>query len=270
MIGAIPSFIWRPRLERPLFVVGCPRSGTTLLAGLLGLHPDLANLSEGEWIWDPEGFDDPEADHVWSADDATAQRIDVLHRRFEFFRRLEGRPRLLNKRPRSSVRLPFIHRAFPDARIVHVHRDGRAVLRSLLARVEKDPGRRAIPYGGFCKPPDWRARRDGSLEESFAHLWVELVTTIRRHAPLFGERFFELSYAALCRDPRRMLRRIWAFAGLDPEPPPLATVPPFFEDRSRHVFAEWTPERLAAATEIQRDLLVELGYLKDGRDGEGS
>lgn len=264
-VGGIPSWLWNPRIESPIFVIGCPRSGTTLLVNLLALHPDLCNLSEGAEIWAPEDFDDPQVDHVWTADAATDARIDALHRRFEFFRQRAGGGRLLNKRPRSSVRLPFLHRAFPDATILHILRDGRAVVRSLMKRIEGEPERKHLPYGGFCKPANWRDHVDDAPLRRCALQWRDIVLQARRDATLFAPRLLELRYEGLCRRPRDTVERLWKFLGLQHCPEALEGIPPFFENRSRNVFADWEETALDETTKLLGELLKELGYL----DGHG-
>src|SRR5688572_11196365 len=112
--------IWRltaprgVRLDRPVFMIGSPRSGTTVSVKILGRHPELANWSEAGKFWDPDGYDDPDADHAWGAERATPDEIDRLHQRFEYARQIRGgRPRFMNKHPRMSVRLDYLRAAFP-------------------------------------------------------------------------------------------------------------------------------------------------------------
>src|SRR4051794_16959899 len=47
---------WSLRLHNPVFVIGCARSGTTVLSQWLDSHADVANLSEANDIWDPSGY----------------------------------------------------------------------------------------------------------------------------------------------------------------------------------------------------------------------
>ena len=114
------SLAWRAlhptaRLAEPIFLVGSPRSGTTLTVNLFGTHPDVANWSEGGRLWDPIHYHDPEADHHWTAEDATPGQIRRLHRWCEWYRQSHGKARFVNKHPRNSVRIDYLRRVFPDA-----------------------------------------------------------------------------------------------------------------------------------------------------------
>jgi hypothetical protein len=55
LANLMPDF-WISQLHNPIFIIGTARSGTTLLVRLLGSHPDIANWSEANVIWDPTGY----------------------------------------------------------------------------------------------------------------------------------------------------------------------------------------------------------------------
>ncbi len=44
------------KVKNPLFIIGCARSGTSLLTRLLSQHKSIANWSEANDIWDPYGY----------------------------------------------------------------------------------------------------------------------------------------------------------------------------------------------------------------------
>jgi len=203
------------RLVRPIFVIGCPRSGTTLAANMIGLHPELANVSEAGRLWDPRHYDDDNADHFWAPDHATPDEIDRVHRRFEHARRRIGSERrLLNKHPRMSVRLDFLTRAFPDAFYLHVIRDGRAAASSMVQRLARWPERPQHPLGQFVRPKNWRElRRDNPLEEGIL-VWREIVQHVLDAKPQLAPRYMEMRYEDLCADPTRVLRDTLGFLEL--------------------------------------------------------
>lgn len=134
-------------LTKPVFISGCNRGGTTILADLLSEHPDLCNVgaghtySEGQYIWRLR-FPD-RSHHRWAVEpwrsqmrktaaDATPERVTFF--REQFGAAVDGPGRLLEKTPANAVRIPFIAACFPDAFFVHVIRDGRDTVCSLMAR----------------------------------------------------------------------------------------------------------------------------------------
>ena len=151
----------------PIFVVGVPRSGTTLLAAMLGAHPHidcgpetrlLAQLREADLgrILDPLTWPDAAADFVLGL----ALKETLVHEAFGVSpgavrahlagrapsvaallesltvtrAALHGKPRWAEKTPRHVFDLPLIRREWPEAIVVRVVRDPRDVALS-LARV---------------------------------------------------------------------------------------------------------------------------------------
>lgn len=141
-----PSFeAFRTRLERPVFIVSTPRSGSTLLFETLKQAPGAYTIGrESHWlIEDVRGLSP--ADRGWSsnrleADDAVADpgRVEELSRAFyEALRDRDGRPpqgrvRMIEKTPKNSLRVPFFAAAYPDALFVYLYREVRATLSSMV------------------------------------------------------------------------------------------------------------------------------------------
>jgi hypothetical protein len=261
------SLLWSARqrevrLAAPIFVVGCPRSGNRLTAGLLAAHPDLAAWLETSRVWDPVHYGDADSEHHFPAERATPAEIRRLHRLCEWQRRREGRARLLIEHPRNTVRIAFLRRVFPDARFVHVIRDGRAVVSSIVSQIRSRPRRQAQPLGGFCRPPGWRELLRDDLVEQSALQWRAIVRHARAEGAALGGDYREIRYEALCADPRATCRALFEFAGLPADGSRRADLPERLEPRG-----EIWRERLDAA-EIETlertagDLLAELGYLR--------
>lgn len=127
--------------DRPIFVLGTGRSGTTWLGKVLALHPQLAFLNEPKALWQVVR---PDQDVLGSyasapgrltltAADATpavARRARRLHAAFA---RLTGARRVLDKYPEMLFRVDFLRAIFPGARFVVTVRDGAATARSIAA-----------------------------------------------------------------------------------------------------------------------------------------
>jgi len=107
------------RTRRPVFVIGMPRSGTTLVEQILASHPDVHGA--GELIfWNLAAAADrgtPEADRAKGI--ALAER-DYLA---ELKSRSASAARVVDKLPGNVDNVGLIHLALPDARIVHLERD---------------------------------------------------------------------------------------------------------------------------------------------------
>jgi len=247
-------------LQRPIFMIGCPRSGTSISAVLFARHPDVASLSEAGEVWDPHRYTDPQADHYWTAANVTPQESARLHDRFEFARRVRGGGRLFNKHPRSSVRIEYLQAVFPDAHFIHVIRDGRPVVHSILEMIEREPERKSVPLGAFCKPPNWRdLLRDDPVEQA-ALQWREIVRYVLSQRVALGDRYHEYRYEDLCQDTRSVLGHAFSSAGLRADAGVLARIPEQLPLRNEKWKQTFSPTQIEAIERIQEPLLRELGY----------
>jgi hypothetical protein len=263
------SLAWRAlhptaRLVAPIFLVGAPRSGTTLAVNLFGSHPDVANWSEAGRLWDPIHYHDPEAEHYWTADQATPAQIRRLHRWCEWYRQAHGKARFVNKHPRNSLRIGYLRRVFPDAQFIHVIRDGRAVVSSMLEQIGRRERRQKRPMGGFAKPPGWRAMMRDDLAEQAALQWQAIVRTVREQRAALGPAYTEVRYEALCAHPRDIYRELFRFAGLRSDDAALAGIPAQLE-QSEGWRERLAPEARASVEKAAGELLRELGYGGDVR-----
>jgi LPS sulfotransferase NodH len=259
------SLAWRAlhpdaKLAAPVFLVGAPRSGTTLAVDLLATHPDVANWSEAGRLWDPIDYHNDEADHYFAAERATPAQIARLHRWCEWYRQSHGKARFVNKHPRNSVRIDYLRRVFPDARFIHVVRDGRAVVSSIVTQIRSRARREQQPMGGFCRPPGWRALLRDDLVEQTALQWQAIVRYLRERSAALGPDYCEVRYEELCARPREVYRGLFEFAGLAAGEAQLAGV----SDRRLERSDGWR-ERLSAreidtVEKTAGDLLTELGY----------
>jgi hypothetical protein len=267
--------VWRaahlrpPRLEAPIFIVGCPRSGTSLMADLFATHPDVANWSEAGRLWDPIDYSNPEADHCWGAERVRPREARRLHGWCEWYRRSQRKRRFLNKHPRNSVRIDYLDRILPDARFVHVIRDGRAVVASMLAQIRARPRRQTLPFGGFCKPPGWRALlRDDRVEQT-ALQWREIVRHVRERGGRLAPRYVEVRYEDACEQPAQAFRTLFAFAGLPYGEPELAAIPERLENRNARFRDVLSESEIATVERVAAELLAQLGYARQSGRAAG-
>lgn len=249
-----------PVLSRPIFMLGCPRGGTSISVALFGTHPWVANWSEAMEVWDPDGHLDPEADHEWTASDVEDEDARRLHARFEWYRQHHHKRRFINKHPRSSVRIDYIDAVFPDALYIHVIRDGRAVASSILNKVRKEPLRQTIPFGNFCKPPGWRNYLNRSPVEQAGLQWRDIVNYVLERRSRIGGRYFEYRYEDMCTDTKGMFRRLFEFAGLPSDHEHMREIPDSLENQNHKNISMLSEDELSALNTIQGPLLTKLGY----------
>jgi hypothetical protein len=214
-------------IDRPIFVVGCPRSGTTMLQLMLHAHARIAippetrflltaysqrrrfgDLRRAEcryalarWIVDRKqtrfadlGLDAEEVVREITAGPGTLG--SALGAVFRGYARRFGKPRWGDKRPAYLQNLDVILRLFPDAQIVHVIRDGRACVASLSDM----SWNREDLYGTVAA-------------------WARSVDDARRASRrLPASQWHELRYEDLVADPPAELGRLCAYLGEDYDP----------------------------------------------------
>ena len=116
-------------LKQPIFIIGAARSGTMMLAeDILGQHSDVAYWREPIYVW-RTGHAYRRHD-ILTAEDVTPRIRAFITEQFSSFTTVRGKRRFMEKTPSNCFRMPFILELFPDAKFLHILRDGRDVARS--------------------------------------------------------------------------------------------------------------------------------------------
>jgi hypothetical protein len=116
-------------LERPIVIIGAPRSGTTVLGDIFKNHRKLAYLLEPRLTW--RWGNDRDSDML-QVTDARENVVNHIRSNFAASVRESGRERLLEKTPSNSLRMPFVDRVLPGCLFVHVIRNGQDSVLSTL------------------------------------------------------------------------------------------------------------------------------------------
>jgi len=199
--------------QRRVYVVGCYRSGTTLVERVVGCHPDTAGLgfethffthvAPGRPLpaFNARQWQEPLQRHVGvrSWEHVAGDRWDVFD---SIARRLAqecGASVFVEKTPFHLFHVERISARDPDARFLHVVRDGRDVVTSVLAG--------QYPLG------KWPTRRLRLL--AACALWELFAWEGLRLAHLESERFHTVHYEDVVRAPRTAMERFARFLDLD-------------------------------------------------------
>ncbi len=127
----------------PIIIVGAGRSGTKMLRGILSSHPEVVCFPrEINYIW-RHGNADFSTDELTSAH-ARPEVVRYIRRRFETLSAKNDGRRVIEKTCANSLRVEFVHAIFPEAYIIHLIRDGRAVAESARRRWLAKPDMRYL------------------------------------------------------------------------------------------------------------------------------
>ena len=248
-------------VDRPIFVIGCSRSGTTVFMDYFEYHADLCNWSEAAQIMELNYYNG-EKDHLMEEMDVNEFDRFRIRLFFGLKTRLTGKKRFINKHPQNSLRIRYIKEIFPNAFFIHLIRDGRAVVESNYSRAKIDVYRSFFPFGDFPKPPLWRKYLQMSSLEQFAFQWRDIVLYIRRTAEskLSAGDYIEIRYEDFCKDVHGVFNHLDNFCALDSNRRLFGKIPNRLEARNerwKRTLSVSEKERMNA---IIGSLNRELGY----------
>lgn len=198
-----------------VFVVGCPRSGTTLLQSFLAAHPSLVSFPETHLLYrvrppggaaSPRAAGDPKAeltrvaalvDHPGAPPaidppGSLAGTVAAFVAMADAAARRAGAAGWVEKTPANLYAIDVVERFLPDARLVHIIRDGPSVVASLQ--------RTAPGWGGSFTP------------EQAVEQWLECVAITDRHRGRPGHAV--VGFPSLVGDPEATLRPLLGWLGL--------------------------------------------------------
>lgn len=200
--GPRPS---EPAAKPPVFVVGCPRSGTTLVRRMLDAHPAFSCGPETQFLTELRVVERRSwrrlarfgvTESEWRAQ-VRSLFTWVHEQRAE---RL-GKDRWVDKSPGYALILDYVDALFPDCMVVHVIRDPRDVADS------------------------WRRRWGQRRAAWVLRAWPRHVTAARAFGRSHPDRYHEVRYEALVADPEAQARALlgwlgepWSEAVLHPGP----------------------------------------------------
>jgi len=219
-------------LEKPVFIIAAPRSGSTLLFETLACTPGFNSFGgEAHWLVEAHAALRPGATGVdcnrLTGADATASLAAAI--RQSALGRLQGadgRPpaegaALLEKTPKNALRIPFLKQVFPDARFIFMWRDPRENVSSMI---EAWGAGNWVTYPtlpgwdgpwSLLLPPGWQFLRGAPREAVAAWQWRSTnQIALDDLSQLPPEDWISVNYQDLLADPVAAVRRLCDFAGV--------------------------------------------------------
>ena len=173
-------------LDKPIFIIGVPHSGTSVLSSTFQTHPDVAQWTEAPEVWEPYWSEGVDSDYnrLVPKYETDVEEMDILRITNAFYRYVQSqhKKRLVNKNPRNTVRISFIKKIFPDAKIIHIYRDGRDVVNSITRNM----------------PP--------FMIEQICDRWINSLDEVKKQSVnVASSDFYAIKYEELCEKPREIL-----------------------------------------------------------------
>jgi hypothetical protein len=231
------------RIDRPIFIIGIQRSGTTILDNLFTRHRDTAFFegfcnryyttpwkfhliplqikryrsrppsTEGR-VWRRYFTEIDYVDESHATDDIKNYYHSAIKAELRAFRA----KRFVNKNPTHCLRLRWINAMFPDAYYILIWRDARAVVHSIYQKmlnywdreiqIEYEHG-----YKGYVTIKQVFGREVSKLE-ACVNFYNYNKKMLLHDLPVIGDRLTEVRYEEFVERPREELKRLYEFTGL--------------------------------------------------------
>ena len=200
--------------SKPVFIIGCPRSGTTLLDQILDSHPRLKSVGECDHILStvkalPQIFGRSlsykDALEYLLKTPANEKKI-LIDRLAEEYRGKHNHTkpgdmvRIVDKSLINTLYLGLIGQILPGAAVLHVIRDGRDVAWSA--------------FSTNLKKHIWHANK---IEDAFMH-WKQTLEVVREASENLNISYLEIFYEDLLGEPESQIRKVLAFIQEDWHP----------------------------------------------------
>lgn len=180
----------------PIFILGLPRTGSSLLEFLLTQHPDIASAGEvsylskevDDYIFRKAGLRYPQS-LTLASDDLMQQAARRYLEKLALH--AKGKPYVIDKLPANFQSIGLIYKFFPHAKVLHIKRDLAAVALSIF----RNNFAQNEPY--FC-----------SLDEfqQYYELYADLMTHWKTLCPNF---IYEVSYEQLILDKTTTIKTLY-------------------------------------------------------------
>lgn len=194
----------RARHPAPIFIVGMPRSGTTLLESALAAHKDIACAGELPVMPFAHREFNAWADECgWNGGEIPQDIIEAIRQKyFDQYReyRVDAAPFATDKQPNNFLSVGLIRHVFPEARIIHIRRNPMETGFSIFRC-------------NFTRP--WQFANSLSF---IGHYYGQHSCITAHWSKLLGSKIAFIQYEDLVVNFENELRRLVEFCGLDWDP----------------------------------------------------
>ena len=267
-LATLPRATRRGDVAQPLFVLGFPRSGTTLLEQTLSAHPRIAAGDELPFIAEiaelmPRLLESPLAypealAELWMGD----HREDLNNLRDHYLRRVgalgivpEGAAWFTDKMPLNEMHLGLIHLLFPESPLLHVVRHPLDVVLSVYSNL--------LTHGFYC----------AYALESAARHYALVIDLVDHYVGEMSLKYLRIRYEDMVDEQESSIRRVLDFIGEEFDSKCLAfhenrryartasyaQVTEKLYDRSRYRYRNYLPQ-LQPVIPILQPVIERLGY----------
>lgn len=282
VLAALPG---EPGVDRPIFITGLGRSGTTILGILLSVHENVGYLNEPKALWhviDPRqdingNYSSSGGRFRLDARDVTPEIARRARRLFARYLSLTAASRVVDKYPELIFRVDYVRAIFPDAKFIFITRSGADAIPSVVQWSE----RLGVKSRGHMD--DWWGRDDIKwhymreqliqADKFYEPVWpvitvdldhvnraaLEWIVTMRegleqerRHRNAVAR----VAYERLLADPAGELDRMQRWCGLEPD----QAVTDYAKERLYDNQAKGWPELHPAVDVLFRETMQQLGY----------
>ncbi len=222
---------------KPVFVVGMNGSGTTMLADCLGHHPDLymlphetyvlpyyikeaSRFGDLQYLENRQSLANAIVQHkaYWAINDGKKVELpdefltgyglaSVIDGIYRYFSQPQGKTRWCDKTPMYIQHMRTLSTVFPQAKFIHIYRDGRDVAQSMHRR--------------------WRLKPERTI-----YRWRRTIEAARAEAAgLPDNHYFEVAYEQVTNEPEASLAAICDFLDLPFDPKVLVSSMPFMDNK---------------------------------------
>ncbi len=263
-------------IKPPIFIGGAGRSGTTLLRVILDSHPNIACGPELKII--PlivqlyyecrTKYTEFLSNYLITADDTNRIFAQCITSLLEKYMLNSGKKRIAEKTPNNVYIFSHLYQMFPESPLIHIIRDGRDVIASLLSINWEDPNGNTIDYTRDIKKA--------------AQYWVKAVTYGRKCCKEHGKNlstYYEIRYEDLVAEPEKTLKKLFSVINEPWNPVVLRyyeqkqnlacelNAPQVTKKLYTSSMGRWkndlTGEQKDEVKSIAGNLLIELGYTHD-------